>query len=99
MTWVEKSMHEHARSDRGVAHGMCDGWSDAICRGLACTGQHGEQTWQRSGPLLVERGERAELERIKQTGVYECVSRDTARRDMSGTTVNMKGVRTNKRIE
>lgn len=67
----------------GKVPDMYERWPGEVRRGGGVPESHDDQTWKRLEPQLVEQGERVELYCFKKMGIYECVYRETARRDSS----------------
>lgn len=78
---------------------MCEVWDEEVRHGVMDLGYSDEQTWKKSDPVLVEQGERAELDRFKKRGVDEYVSRDQAQSYSVGKIVKVKWARANKASE
>ena len=93
---VERTMQEDMKWDEMRVSDMCMPDDMDIRRGETDMKYYDENTWEELDPVKVVEGERAELSRFKEMGVYEYVSRETAMNDPEGQFVKVKWVRTNK---
>ena len=75
---------------------MCMPDNEDLRRSVTDMKYFDENTWEELDPERVAEGERAELERFKKMGVYDCETRAVAMNDELRKFVKVKWLRTNK---
>lgn len=93
---VERTMQEDMKWDERAVSDMCMSKDIELRRSETDLQYYDENTWEELDPAKVVEGERAELRRFEEMGVYEYVSREAAVNDPEGKFVKVKWVRTNK---
>ena len=93
---VERTMQEDMRWDEKSVNDMCMSDNLDLRRSETDLQYFDENTWEALDPAKVVAGERAELKRFAEMGVYEHVPREIALNDPDGKFVKVKWVRTNK---